>query len=230
MKLLAPYFGSKFGRATFISVLLLGLVGCTASPLPRSSAAPELTLIPPIPSPQLLPDAVRSAKITARGFGAIRVGMTIQAAVQATGVPFVTLAGGVPEANQSCSYVRLQNEPEGFEFMLNHDRIVRIDLRTQTDRAVNDRPVESDLTPEVSQITTQAGASLGTTEADIQALYPGQVKVSKHKYIPDGHYLTVTPTDPADANYRLIFETDGDRVTYIRAGQQPEVNLVERCG
>ena len=123
-----------------------------------------------------------------------------------------------------------QNEPEGFEFMLNHDRIVRIDVRNKITRQVDGRSVESDLTPEVSTITTQEGATIGSTEAEIQALYPGQVKVAKHKYIPDGHYLTVTPIDPADANYQLVFETDGDRVTYIRAGQKPEVDLTERCG
>ena len=230
MNLLAPQFGFIFGRVTFVSVLLLGLVSCTSSQLPRSSATAELTLVAPVPSPQLLPDTVRYAKITAHGFGVIRVGMTVQAAVQAAGVPLVTLAGEIPEANQICSYVRFQNEPEGFEFRLNHDRIVRIDVRSHTTRAVNDRAVDSDLTPEISQITTQEGATIGTTEAEIKALYPGQVKISQHKYIPDGHYLTVTPTAPADANYRLVFETDGDRVTYIRAGQKPEVDLVERCG
>ena len=229
MNLLAPQFGSSFGRVTFVSVLLLGLVSCTSSPLPRSSATAELTLVAPVPSPQLLPDTVRYAKITAHGFGAVRVGMTVQAAVQAAGVPLVTLAGGIPDANQSCSYVRFQNEPEGFEFMLNHDRIVRIDVRSQMTRS-NGRAVESDLTPEVSQITTQEGATIGTTEAEIQAMYPGRVKVSQHKYIPNGHYLSVTPKDPADANARLVFETDGDRVTYIRVGQKPEVDLVERCG
>jgi hypothetical protein len=230
MKLLAPHFNLIFGRVTLASVLLIGLVSCTSSPLAKSANSPELTLIPPVPSPQLLPDALRSAKITARGFGMIRVGMTVQAAVQAAGVPLVTLGGDVPQANQSCNYVRLQNEPEGFEFMLNHDRIVRIDVRTKITRQVNGRSVESDLSPEVSTITTQEGAAIGSTEAEIQALYPGQVKVAKHKYIPDGHYLTVTSIDPADANYQLVFETDGDRVIYIRAGQKPEVDLTERCG
>ena len=230
MKLLAPHFDLIFRKITFASVLLLGLASCTSSRLAESATSPELTLIPPVPSPQLLPDALRSAKITAHGFGAIRVGMTVQAAVQAAGVPLVTLGGDVPQANQSCNYVRFQNEPEGFEFMLNHDRIVRIDVRSKITRQVSGRSVEADLTPQVSSITTQEGATIGSTEAEIQALYPGKVKVTPHKYIPDGHYLTVTPIDPAEANYQLVFETDGDRVTYIRAGQKPEVNLTERCG
>ena len=107
MKLLAPHFNSIFGRVTFVSVLLLGLASCTSSRLAESATSPELTLIPPVPSPHLLPDVLRSAKITAHGFGVIRVGMTVQAAVQAAGVPLVTLGGDVPQANQSCSYARV---------------------------------------------------------------------------------------------------------------------------
>ncbi|NJR65728.1 MAG: hypothetical protein HC772_10990 [Leptolyngbyaceae cyanobacterium CRU_2_3] len=118
---------------------------------------------------------------------------------------------------ESYSYVKLQNEWDGLEFMLNGDRIVRIDLASPTNG--------------ISQITTQSGAKIGDTEAQILALYPGQVEVSEHKYVSGGHDLTVTPQPnlPNDRNYRWVFETDGDRVTSIRAGQLPEVEWVERC-
>ena len=47
-----------------------------------------------------------------------------------------------------------------------------------------------------------------------------------HKYNPGGHYITVTG---AGSN-RIVFETDGSRVTNYRAGRSPEVEQVERCG
>ena len=40
------------------------------------------------------------------------------------------------------------------------------------------------------------------------------------------HYLK--PSDPA-LPYRLVFETDGERVTRYRAGRLPEVEWVEGC-
>jgi len=82
-----------------------------------------------------------------------------------------------------------------------------------------------------SAITTLSGAKIGDTEARIKALYPGQIKVSPHKYTGDsgGHYLTFVPKDKSDRFYRLIFETDGKQVTNFRSGKLPEVEYVEGC-
>lgn len=79
-----------------------------------------------------------------------------------------------------------------------------------------------------SQITTKSGARVGDAEARIKALYPGQIQVTPHKYT-DGHYLTFVPKDRKDSRYRVVFETDGKRVTEFRAGQLPEVEYVEGC-
>jgi hypothetical protein len=62
----------------------------------------------------------------------------------------------------------------------------------------------------------------------VQALYASRVAVSPHKYT-GGHYLTVTPTAPGDSAYRMVFETDGRRVTQFRAGVRPAVEYVEGC-
>jgi hypothetical protein len=79
-----------------------------------------------------------------------------------------------------------------------------------------------------SPVKTRSGAGIGDTEAQVQALYP-PLEVSAHKYVPDGHYLTFVPDDPADADLRLIFETDGSKVTQFRSGRLPEVAYVEGC-
>lgn len=174
-----------------------------------------------------LPTALRSAHLTADGFGAIQIGMTLEAATQAAGTPLVALNGGRPDLQASCSYVKLQGGSDGLDFMLNEGRIVRVDVRSQVSREVNNQPVAVNLSEEVSQFTTAAGAKVGDREAQITALYPN-IEIAPHKYDPAGHYLTI-PT-AAGSNNRLIFETNGDRVTSIRAGQMPQVDLVERCG
>jgi hypothetical protein len=76
---------------------------------------------------------------------------------------------------------------------------------------------------------TTEGARVGDSEDRIQQLYPGRVVTTPHKYT-SGHYLTVKPIDAADSLNRLVFETDGHRVTEYRAGRLPQVEYVERCG
>jgi len=77
-------------------------------------------------------------------------------------------------------------------------------------------------------IATAAGARIGDTEERIKSLYPGQVTVQPHKYT-DGHYLVVTPADAADKDFRIVFETDGNKVTRYRSGKIPSVQYVEGC-
>lgn len=78
-----------------------------------------------------------------------------------------------------------------------------------------------------SLVATDRGARVGDGEARIDSLYRGMVTVEPHKYT-DGHYLVVTPA-AADSGLRLIFETDGSRVTEFRVGRLPEVAWVEGC-
>jgi hypothetical protein len=80
-----------------------------------------------------------------------------------------------------------------------------------------------------TRITTLRGAKIGDTEARIKSLYPGKIQVTPHKYVQEGHYLTFVPSDRADQNYRVVFETDGKQVTRFRSGKLPEVEFVEGC-
>lgn len=147
------------------------------------------------------------SKVAINGIGSIRVGMTVAEASIASGTKLV--GKGEP----SCYYVRPLGVPKGLGFMVTNGRIARVDVY------------------ENKNITTLSGAKIGDTEARIKALYPGQIKVSPHKYTADsgGHYLTYIPKDKSDRFYRLIFETDGKRVTNFRAGKLPEVEFVEGC-
>jgi predicted lipoprotein with Yx(FWY)xxD motif len=41
--------------------------------------------------------------------------------------------------------------------------------------------------------------------------------------------LTLASTAPADSLYRIVFQTDGSRVQWIRAGLLPDVFELEGC-
>lgn len=151
----------------------------------------------------------RQSKLTLNGIGSLRLGMTVAEASLATGVSLNSLGQSAP--GSSCSYVTPQGGPAGLNFMVIGNRIVRIDV-------VGNSP-----------IATLSGAKIGDTEARIKALYPGRIEVTPHKYRPNGHYLTFVPKDPQDRYNRLIFETDGNRVTQFRVGKLPEVAWVEGC-
>jgi hypothetical protein len=146
------------------------------------------------------------SKLFINGIGAVKVGMTVPQAAKAAGV---RLVGDSP--NNNCYYVKPQGEPKNLLFMVTGGRISRIDVRQN------------------KQITTLKGAKIGDTEARIKSLYPGQIQVTSHKYVKDGHYLTFIPKDRANRNYRVVFETDGKLVTDFRAGKLPEVEYVEGC-
>ncbi|MEH2053150.1 hypothetical protein [Nostoc sp.] len=146
------------------------------------------------------------SKLFINGIGAVQIGMTVPQATKAAGTKLV---GDSP--NNNCYYVKPQNEPKNISFMVTKGRISRVDVRQNT------------------QITTLKGAKIGDTETRIKSLYPGQIKVTPHKYVQSGHYLTFIPKDRADQNYRVVFETDGKLVTQFRAGKLPEVEYVEGC-
>ena len=167
------------------------------------------------------PQLTAQSKLTIDGIGPIRVGMTVAQAEKSANVTLVEKGG---RAGTSCYHLWPTTGPQGLGFMVispreekqilrNQDRIARVDV-------FND-----------SRITTPRGAKIGNTEAQIKALYPGQIQVTPHQYTGSqgGHYLTFIPKDAADKNYRIVFETLKDRVTQFRSGKLPEVEYVEGC-
>ena len=146
------------------------------------------------------------SKVFINGLGAVRVGMTIAQASKAAGTKLVRGRYG----DYQCSYYNLQNGTKDISFIVSKGRIARVDVLK-------------------GSISTASGARIGNTEAQIKALYPGQIKVSEHAYTAKGHYLTFLPRDKSDKNYRIVFETDGKRVTEFRSGRISEVGFVEGC-
>ena len=149
------------------------------------------------------------SKVYINGIGAVRVGMTIAEASKAAGTKLIRESGY--ETNLSCFYVKPQGEPKDIGFMVTNGRISRVDVWNN------------------KSITTLSGAKIGDTESRIKSLYPGQIQVTPHKYVEGGHDLIFIPKDAVDKNYRVLFETDGKRVTRFRSGKLPEVEFVEGC-
>ena len=146
-----------------------------------------------------------SLTVSDTAFGPITIGMTPARANAAVGGALELPQGMTDDA---CDFAR----PRGvgsLTFMIETGKIVRVDVRRH-------------------DVQTAEGARVGDTEARIQQLYPGRVRVSPHKYT-DGHYLTVVPPDTSAHRYRLIFETDGAIVTEFRGGALPQVEYVEGC-
>ena len=123
----------------------------------------------------------------------------------AVGMTAAQIAGHTDTLGQveGCVYAKAPAAP-GLLIMLLDGKVVRFDV------------IQPDL-------ATAAGAKVGDSEARIRDLYPG-VREEPHKYT-DGHYLVV---DTAPGR-RLLFETDGARVTRYRAGVIPQVDWVEGC-
>lgn len=152
-----------------------------------------------------LPEKSRTPDMTVTefGIGPIRVGMTVADTNAAIGGGFAAPKGGA----SGCTYAVLTKAPPGLAVMLEDGKVARVEVRS-------------------GSIQTSRGARIGDSEPRLKILYPG-ITTTPHKYVAGGHYLTVLGSDPAN---RIVFETDGGKVTTFRSGRTPAVEYVEGCG
>lgn len=151
------------------------------------------------------PTANDAWTVTETGIGPVRANMTLEDANTALG----GLLTWSRPLDPNCDYVRPTGAAPEVLFMVVADRIARVDVRD-------------------SSVATAAGARIGDSEARVLRLYQGRVRVLPHHYV-DGHYLVVIPRAPADTVHRILFETDGTKVTTFRSGRWPEVEWIEGC-
>lgn len=111
---------------------------------------------------------------------------------------------------EECAYLESRALKKGLGLMFARGLVVRIDI-------------------EGPDFRTASGAGIGDTKERIQRLYRGRIRVERHHYLPDGHYLEYRPVDPADRCYGITFETDGKLVTSFRVGTIEAIALVEGC-
>jgi len=143
-------------------------------------------------------------RVSALGVGPVVAGMSFAEAAPLLGLSQGAASGG------TCTYVRPRGGPEGLSLMVRGGEVVRVQV-------------------DGGDVRTTADAGIGDSEARIDSLYRGQLQIGPHKYT-GGHYMVVKPTGARDSRFRIVFETDGERVTRYRAGRLPEVEWVEGCG
>lgn len=151
--------------------------------------------------------ALLSARVTTVGLGPIDVGMTLEEAAQAG----ITLEPIDSESRGECRYYRVKNLMEPLGFMVVHGRIIRIDVWPG------------------SPIETLSGIKIGSHEKAVSELFQDRIKAAPNP-ITQGKLLTFTPSDPAEALHRIVFETDAEgTVVQYRTGQFPAVTWQGGC-
>ena len=137
--------------------------------------------------------------------GPVRIGATVAELESTLG----TRLARADSLDPRCDYLRAPEVVPGVWFMVIEGRVARFDIDS-------------------AGPPTAEGARVGDSAEKVSGLYAPRVAVTPHKYT-EGQYLTVSPAAAADSLYRIIFETDGSRITRYRAGRLPEVGWVESC-
>ena len=176
-------------------------VDTAANPARTDVIPPGETTPAPAPAPAPAPPPkVGEWEVTPTGIGSVKTGMSVEEAQVILHNDLV-----VPANLSECAFLKTKSGPKGVSFMVEQRHISRVDVIS-------------------GSTATSAGARIGDTEDKIKSLYSG-VTVTPHKYNTGGHYLTYS----GDGG-KIIFETDGSRVTKYRAGNTPSVDNVEGCG
>ena len=138
--------------------------------------------------------------------------MTVTEAAEAAG--FELVGDLDPDVSETCYHVvPPEDEPgyNGIAFMVENDTIVRIEVGTE------------------SSVTTKSGAQTGTTEDELQSMFPDQIEDATNTVL-DGRAVQFVPRNEKDSDYRVIFILDEEGiVTHYRVGVLPAVSYREGC-
>lgn len=206
---------SAIGQGVVVVALVLGVVALVANGSLVSSLISDglrsasSTLRVAVGAPHT--SGISSTdRVTMQGIAGLRVGMTIRQAEQALGQPLPVTSDASPTDDNACFYVSPPGFAKSIGLMVTRGTIARVDI---WDRA----------------FLSRSGVRVGDSEATVRTVYGNRLTVEPHKYEERGHYMIVTPTDSADLQFRMLFETDGSVVTRFRGGRIPEVFYVEGC-
>jgi hypothetical protein len=207
-------------RLRFFALLLLmgAVLGACAGGSPGSQASPTALL-------GLNVNSEVGLKGGTAFIGPVVVGMTIEQLSQAAGVPLIRQ----PDFDQAmatthCAYMSPGTIPgyvpppnsgnkSPLAFMIVNNQLARIDILG-------------------GDFKTAAGVKVGSSERQVQEAFggPNPTPLPTRAFIGEPYrYLTATPKQAADANNRLVFETDGAKVVTYRVGRIPEVENKNGC-
>jgi hypothetical protein len=136
------------------------------------------------------------------GVGPVKIGIT-RAQLRAT---LHQKLSEDESGSDNCFYVHARGH-DHVSFMIEDGKLVRVDV---------DAP----------GIATSSGIQVGDSEAHARQIYGAKLKVTEHKYIETGHYLTVRS---GDGHHGIRFETDKGKITEFYAGTYDSIQYVEGC-
>lgn len=148
-----------------------------------------------------MPKLTDASAVTTAGIGPLTFGMTVALAQPAIGTRLLTESGRAPSGE--CYYVKPERGPAGLFMMVSKSTIERLDVKS-------------------GNVKTRSGLGIGTTLEQLKTALKEQLQIN-------GNTAVFVPTSANDANYRVIFETDGTTVTSFRAGKVPEVTNAAGC-
>jgi hypothetical protein len=137
------------------------------------------------------------------GMGPVKLGMTL---AQLKATFHQNLREDNDAASENCFYVHAKGH-EHIRFMIEDGKLTRIDV-------------------DARGISTNSGLQVGDAEARVHQFYGTKVKVTPHKYVDTGRYLTVHFQDP---RYGIRFETDKGKITEYYVGTYEAIQYVEGC-
>ena len=194
---------------------VLALAACGA-PEPEEGAPPAAET--PSPEPGQLPDMpgapVSAAnKLTAQGYGPLRIGMTVAQIEAAMGPDADPEAVGGPDP-ASCDMFRPERAPDGLLVMVENGVLTSVwvsrNATVETDRALN----------------------VGDTAEEVKRVYGDAAVVEPHKYVEaPAEYITVwaTADRQGPAARGLTYEIGADGRVESIAGGGPSIQYVEGC-
>ena len=183
---------------------------------PLGSVANSLRYLPlmeraiAVSNPEILVEesVFEDAEVRLTGVGPIQIGMTLEEATDALGLPLVPIGSNL---GGDCAYYQPDSVSQALGFMVVDNRVIRVDVWPG------------------SSLATVSGAKIGSTKQELADFYPDQIEAEPNPYT-QGEFLTLTPQDPELAIFRLVFETDATgKVVQYRAGQFPAVTWPDGC-
>lgn len=154
-----------------------------------------------MPPPKVKPSKVTELLLSPQSIGRIRFGTPLAQVETLLGEQAMRLD---ETDNPECSFVAFKAMPK-VRFMVENGVVTRADVD--------------------KEIANTAGVRIGDTEDQARRTIPN-ARVGPHKYVPAGHVFTIA----GEGKSALVMESDGTRITSIRAGVEPAVLYVEGCG
>ena len=167
---------------------------------------------PGTPQPTATPAEISGApaftgasKLSTAGLDEVFFGDTVEQAAERVGTTWL----GLPDAGTEpdCYTIQAAGEPRGVVFTVWSNRIERVDITTEI-------------------ITTLSGAGVGSTPADLEALFGSKLETTA---IEGGDDIAFVPESTTDAGHRIIWTTDGTSVVSMRAGRVGVVEPASPC-